>query len=140
MSNPPKRPRQNRTITVDFNDETTYHQLCGNGPGFVDFVVAFILSIGTTAETIRRTGDTSGGRGEWGASAEMDTAEKGRMARPVCGCQYSPDNHAGRSDSQCDRPKTVHDERVPSRTRKPASFPQWLSDLGEPDSVSKAGD
>ncbi len=41
-----KRPRQNRTITVDFNDEATYHQLCGDGRGFIDFVVAFIASIG----------------------------------------------------------------------------------------------
>ena len=27
MDNLPKRPRQNRTITVDFNNEATYHQL-----------------------------------------------------------------------------------------------------------------
>ena len=46
MSNPAKRPRQNRNITVDFNDEQTYHRLCQDGPGFIDFVVAFILSIG----------------------------------------------------------------------------------------------
>jgi hypothetical protein len=46
MSNPPKRPRQNRSITVDFNSEATYHRLCQNGPGFLDFVVAFLLSLG----------------------------------------------------------------------------------------------
>ena len=46
MDNLPKRPRQNRTITVDFNNEATYHQLCDDGPRFIDFVVAFILSIG----------------------------------------------------------------------------------------------
>lgn len=46
MPNPPKRPRQNRTITVDFGDEATYNQLCRDGKGFIDFVVAFILSIG----------------------------------------------------------------------------------------------
>ena len=46
MSKPVKPSRQNRTITVDFNDETTYHRLCGDGKGFIDFVVAFILSIG----------------------------------------------------------------------------------------------
>ena len=40
MDNPPKRPRQNRTITVDFNNEQTYHRLCGDGPCFIDFVVA----------------------------------------------------------------------------------------------------
>ncbi|MCH8296097.1 hypothetical protein IH992_33890 [Candidatus Poribacteria bacterium] len=46
MDNLPIRPRRNRTITVDFNSEQTYHQLCGDGPGFIDFVVAFILSLG----------------------------------------------------------------------------------------------
>ncbi len=46
MDNPAKRSRQNRTITVDFNSEQTYHQLCADGPGFIDFVTAFILSLG----------------------------------------------------------------------------------------------
>ena len=46
MSKSVKPARQNRTITVDFLDETTYHQLCGDGPRFIDFVTAFILSIG----------------------------------------------------------------------------------------------
>ncbi len=46
MSKPVPPSRQNRTITVDFNNEQTYHQLCGDGKGFIDFVVAFILSIG----------------------------------------------------------------------------------------------
>ena len=46
MSQPAKPSRQNRTITVDFNDEQTYHRLCQDGPGFIDFVTAFILSIG----------------------------------------------------------------------------------------------
>ena len=36
-----KRSRENRTLTVNFNDEATYHQLCVNGPAFIDFVVAF---------------------------------------------------------------------------------------------------
>ncbi len=46
MSNSAKHPRQNRTITVDFNSEATYHRLCLSGPRFIDFVTAFILSIG----------------------------------------------------------------------------------------------
>ena len=46
MSNLPFRPRENRTLTVDFDDEPTYHRLCHDGPRFIDFVVAFILSIG----------------------------------------------------------------------------------------------
>jgi hypothetical protein len=32
-----KRPRQNRTITVDFHDEATYFQLLDNGKAFVEF-------------------------------------------------------------------------------------------------------
>jgi hypothetical protein len=38
--------RHNRTITVDFHDETTYVQLLGDGKAFVEWVMAFILSIG----------------------------------------------------------------------------------------------
>jgi hypothetical protein len=34
-------PRDNRTITVDFQNETTYFQLLGNGKAFVEFVMAF---------------------------------------------------------------------------------------------------
>jgi hypothetical protein len=37
---------QNRTITVDFRDETTYFALVGNSKAFVEFVLAFFLSIG----------------------------------------------------------------------------------------------
>src|SRR5256714_12442388 len=40
------RTRENRTITVDFQDETTYFQLLGNGKAFVELVLAFILSLG----------------------------------------------------------------------------------------------
>ena len=46
MSQPVKPARQNRTITVDFNDQQTYHRLCQDGPRFIDFVTAFILSLG----------------------------------------------------------------------------------------------
>jgi len=38
--------RQNRTITVDFHDESTYFQLFSDGKAFVEFVLAFLLSIG----------------------------------------------------------------------------------------------
>src|SRR5262245_1674592 len=41
-----KPTRQNRTITVDFNDETTYCQLLDDTKAFVEFVFAFILSLG----------------------------------------------------------------------------------------------
>ena len=38
--------RKNRTITVDFHDEATYFALLGDTKAFVEFVLAFILSIG----------------------------------------------------------------------------------------------
>jgi hypothetical protein len=38
--------RTNRTITIDFQDESTYVQLLGDGKAFLECVLAFILSIG----------------------------------------------------------------------------------------------
>src|SRR5438874_5843594 len=38
--------RQNLTITVDFHDESTYFQLFSDGKAFVEFVLAFLLSLG----------------------------------------------------------------------------------------------
>ena len=38
--------RENRTISVDFHDESTYFQLLSDGSALVEFVLAFILSIG----------------------------------------------------------------------------------------------
>src|SRR5246127_5485838 len=38
--------RENRTITVDFQNEATYFQLLGDGKAFVEFVIAFLLSLG----------------------------------------------------------------------------------------------
>ena len=38
--------RENRTITVDFQNEATYVQLLGDGQAFVELVMAFILSLG----------------------------------------------------------------------------------------------
>jgi hypothetical protein len=46
MAQAAKAPRENRTITVDFHDETTYSQLLGDGKAFIEFVLAFILSLG----------------------------------------------------------------------------------------------
>jgi hypothetical protein len=40
------RTRQNRTITVDFHDETTYYHLLGDGKAFLECVLAFLLSLG----------------------------------------------------------------------------------------------
>jgi hypothetical protein len=41
-----KPTRQNRTITVDFHDETTYSELLGNTKAFLEVVFAFLLAIG----------------------------------------------------------------------------------------------
>src|SRR5499425_1753214 len=41
-----KQPRENRTITVDFQHEATYFQLLGDGKAFLEFVFAFLLSLG----------------------------------------------------------------------------------------------
>jgi hypothetical protein len=38
--------RHNRTITVDFHDETTYSHLLDDGKALLEWVLAFILSIG----------------------------------------------------------------------------------------------
>jgi hypothetical protein len=46
MGQTAKAPRENRTITIDFHDESTYFQLLSDGNAFVEFVLAFILSIG----------------------------------------------------------------------------------------------
>jgi hypothetical protein len=46
MRSQAKQPRENRTITVDFQNEATYFQLLGDGKAFLECVLAFILSIG----------------------------------------------------------------------------------------------
>src|SRR5229473_3261643 len=46
MGHAAKPPRHNRTITVDFRDETTYFALLGNTNAFVEFVLAFLLALG----------------------------------------------------------------------------------------------
>jgi hypothetical protein len=46
MAQAAKQTRQNRTITVDFQDEATYFQLLDDGKAFVEFVLAFLLSLG----------------------------------------------------------------------------------------------
>jgi hypothetical protein len=46
MGTAAKPTRENRTITVDFRDEATYFRLIKDGKAFVEFVVAFLLSLG----------------------------------------------------------------------------------------------
>ena len=46
MGQSAKPTRQNRTITVDFQEPSTYLQLMNAGKAFVEFVFAFLLSLG----------------------------------------------------------------------------------------------
>jgi len=46
MGQAAKSTRQNRTITVDFQDEATYFQLLGDTQAFVECVLAFLLALG----------------------------------------------------------------------------------------------
>ena len=46
MRNKIRQTRENRTITIDFQNEATYFQLLRDGKAFVECVLAFILAIG----------------------------------------------------------------------------------------------
>ena len=46
MGTAAKPTRENRTITIDFQNETTYFQLLGDGKAFLECVLAFLLSLG----------------------------------------------------------------------------------------------
>src|SRR5713101_1102852 len=46
MGHAAKPTRHNRTLTIDFHDETTYAEILGDTKAFVEFVLAFILSLG----------------------------------------------------------------------------------------------
>src|SRR6266853_2840448 len=46
MRSTARQTRENRTITVDFQNEATYFQLLSDGKAFVELVLAFLLSLG----------------------------------------------------------------------------------------------
>jgi hypothetical protein len=46
MRNAARQTRENRTITVDFQNEATYFQLLGDSKAFVECVLAFLLALG----------------------------------------------------------------------------------------------
>jgi hypothetical protein len=46
MPKPARQTRENRTITIDFQNEATYVQLLGDGKAFLECVFAFLLSLG----------------------------------------------------------------------------------------------
>jgi hypothetical protein len=45
MHHTARQTRENRTITVDFQNEATYVQLLGDGKAFVECVLAFLLAL-----------------------------------------------------------------------------------------------
>jgi hypothetical protein len=60
MRNTAHQTRENRTITVDFQNEATYFQLLGDRKAFVELVLAFILSLGFQ---LKHKATCRGGRG-----------------------------------------------------------------------------
>ncbi len=46
MRNTGRQTRENRTITVDFQNETTYFQLLGDGKAFLECVLALLFALG----------------------------------------------------------------------------------------------
>jgi len=54
-----RQTRENRTITVDFQNEATYFQLLGDGKAFLECVLAFLLSLGFQ---LKHKAACSGGR------------------------------------------------------------------------------
>ena len=46
MRNTARQTRENRTITINFQNEATYFQLLGDGKAFLECVLAFVLSLG----------------------------------------------------------------------------------------------
>src|SRR6185295_9869728 len=59
MGQTAKVTRENRTITVDFHTEATYGPLLDNTKAFVEFVLAFLLSIGF--QLLHKTSCSAGG-------------------------------------------------------------------------------
>jgi len=46
MRNTARQTRENRTLTIDFQNEATYFQLLGDSKAFLECVLAFVLSLG----------------------------------------------------------------------------------------------
>src|SRR5882762_2431603 len=82
-----KPTRDNRTITVDFHDETTCVALLGNTKALVEFVLAFHLSMG-----LQRTPQAAAARAAAGRATPM---------RPVSVWALSP---SGASRVRCVTP------------------------------------
>src|SRR5262245_66270850 len=46
MRHTTRQSRENRTLTVDFQNEAAYFQLLGDGKAFLECVLAFIMTLG----------------------------------------------------------------------------------------------
>src|SRR6266705_1988552 len=46
MRNTARQTRENRTLTIDFQNEATYLQLLGDGKAFLECVLAFVMALG----------------------------------------------------------------------------------------------
>jgi hypothetical protein len=46
MGTAAKATRESRTITVDFRDKATYFCLIEDGKAFLEYVIAFLVSLG----------------------------------------------------------------------------------------------
>src|SRR6516162_9445488 len=46
MRNTARQTRENRTLTIDFQNEATYFQLLGDGKAFLECILAFVMSLG----------------------------------------------------------------------------------------------
>src|SRR5215831_5485299 len=46
MRNTARQTRENRTLTIDFQNEATYFQLLGDGKAFLECLLAFVMSLG----------------------------------------------------------------------------------------------
>jgi hypothetical protein len=58
MRSTARQTRENRTITVDFQNEATSLQLLGDGKAFVELVIAFLVALGFQ---LRHTATCRGG-------------------------------------------------------------------------------
>ena len=45
MRNTARQTRENRTLTIDFQNEATYFQLLGDGKAFLECILAFVLEL-----------------------------------------------------------------------------------------------
>ena len=92
MGQTAKPPRQNRTLTVDFHNETTYCALLSNTKAFIEYVLAFILSLGfqlthkaSAARVVASHATRITSRSVWAGSPSGASSVRGVMrSSPSC--------------------------------------------------------